>query len=177
MSKQLDVTVPDSEILSSEKSKRFTVRSFLLNSLPNVCYVVASTCLLAGRFVRCALFVADYSQMKTNSYAKITLQCSAQALDKGKELSWKTTKVERRSFMWKLLRRRNGGSAVRFIGGDRISCFRRRFVATLARNIFDMECCKWKAFLRFVVRIIKHAYWCRFRTEWIEMFSELPWLL
>lgn len=30
MSKQIDVTVPDSETLSSEKSKRFTVRSIIL---------------------------------------------------------------------------------------------------------------------------------------------------
>ena len=33
MSKQIDVTVPDSETLSSEKSKRFTVRTVLCSSL------------------------------------------------------------------------------------------------------------------------------------------------
>ena len=40
MSKQIDVTVPDSETLSSEKSKRFTVRAFFisLNFISELCF-------------------------------------------------------------------------------------------------------------------------------------------
>ena len=47
MSKQIDVTVPDSETLSSEKSKRFTVR-IVLDLLLIVSVVSAAVCLLAG---------------------------------------------------------------------------------------------------------------------------------
>lgn len=69
MSKQIDVTVPDSETLSSEKSKRFTVSSELV--LSSISKLLLPTSLLV---FFCPLFAPDHSQIKTNRYAWIISQ-------------------------------------------------------------------------------------------------------
>lgn len=86
MSKQIDVTVPDSETLSSEKSKRFTVSfAIVFVNCVRFYHQVAFCYKFARAFF--ALFAVDYSQMKTNRYTWITPQYSVQSADKGYRLS------------------------------------------------------------------------------------------